>query len=1597
MPVLSLSDVQLTGEQNPGEKPEEDMLDDPSLLQVECPQQRTIEKLSLSLCDRNHILLEVDYAQPLPSYDLSRGGKCDRLEELNSSPQGYKHEMLDESHATETSLSYREFLLPTKPDEHPSTDHEGKASFERTEPQPDSYEALVCNLRKEPNLPNERNNKEEVLNLQKGSHCLSDSQCNELGSCNQQEIGVKEVNILCNLNDNGISYAQEEEGCMHSDTSTSEGQNENRLCTTLHDLSDLACRADLDQDLFFQQKKDKLILPGNSTGPLFRKVNCNADNSYREGGNVDRAIALWIKWRGKWQTGHIPGWIWNLCFQLRSYPNLLLMGTTAVFENARKAATWKEFALEASRCRGYTDLGKMLIKLQNMVLPGYINCHWRQGSSESWAQRCQNAQNAESIEILTEEFVQSILWKKVDELWNAPVQSEFGSEWKTWKHEMMKWYFTTHPTTGTDVENMKNGDNTVGVEPSVSRKRPKLEIRRAESSVSQVRDFAFRNLPQVNSVDTVSGNSDLKVISESVLKCVPCKVKTVGPFGAAASHNIFDQLYKGGYQEKGENVVPTLEISRSTESATGGILDSSQVRSDNIPKYRQCSAFVEAKGRQCGRWANDGDVYCCVHLGVHSGEKLHQEERMLPVEAPMCEGTTTHGSKCKHRARYGSQFCKKHRSQTSHDSMVAGKILSSSESMLKREDDENKAVEKFSSSNSLHTEDLGLSGNIQASTQEILIPVAVGETLDERNCLMKKSELHNALPAPGKSNTLPAPGKTGCLDSPRCIGHCHEKNGEECQEDAKRHTLYCEKHLPKFLKRARNGKSRLISKDVFLNLLKSCSSRKQKINLHQACDFLYWFMKGNLSRQQSISKGDNMGWLLAEASKDLAVGEFLLKLVSAEREKLARVWGFGSDKYKHMSVATKEVPTVVHQGRHDPVFGLKCKICAQEFCDDQSLGLHWTDVHKKEARWLFRGYACAVCLDSFTNRKVLETHVQERHGVQFLQHSTLLRCMSCSSHFVSPEQLWQHVLSSHAMEFRLSEFSQQSHCQVVQSTMETSNKNSHLDHTSEKDDSQKYTCRFCGLRFDLLPDLGRHHQVAHMRPDSISHFPPRRGNYQFNRSKHYYPNFKRKFRPSMRFKKSSSIEIQKHFKSSKSVLPMIPKPQSQTLRKVGLGRLSEFHCSDVAQTLFSKIKKSKPHPSNLEIVSIARSCCCRMSLHSALEVKYGLLPENLYLRAAKLCSELNVQIEWHQEGFICPQGCKPPKKQHILDPLEPLLDGYLEIQSPTMDPPSDASSEADEYYCVLDSKHFNWKPKQDVVVLCADVSFGREKVPISCVVDNDIKDSFGIHSDAIQHGNSMPWQCFTYVTERLTEPSLDIETKNSQLGCGCSHARCHPEKCDHVYLFDNDYESAEDIHGQSMRGRFAYDERGRIILEEGYMVYECNSSCKCNAYCQNRVLQKGVQLKLEIFRTGKKGWAVRAGETISRGTFVCEYIGEILNDDETIRRRERYGNEGCSYLYEMEAYIDGSKGASEGAVSYAIDATYYGNVSRFINHSCSPNLVNYLVLVESMDCQLAHIGFYASRDISIGEELAYDYRHKLLPGDGHPCHCGAPNCRGRLF
>ena len=58
--------------------------------------------------------------------------------------------------------------------------------------------------------------------------------------------------------------------------------------------------------------------------------------------------------------------------------------------------------------------------------------------------------------------------------------------------------------------------------------------------------------------------------------------------------------------------------------------------------------------------------------------------------------------------------------------------------------------------------------------------------------------------------------------------------------------------------------------------------------------------------------------------------------------------------------------------------------------------------------------------------------------------------------------------------------------------------------------------------------------------------------------------------------------------------------------------------------------------------------------------------------------------------------------------------------------------------------------------------------------------------------------------------------QNSKLGCACGEGRCNPGRCDHVMMFDNDNAEACDKSGVAIRGRFPYDEQGRIILEVGH-------------------------------------------------------------------------------------------------------------------------------------------------------------------------------------
>lgn len=44
--------------------------------------------------------------------------------------------------------------------------------------------------------------------------------------------------------------------------------------------------------------------------------------------------------------------------------------------------------------------------------------------------------------------------------------------------------------------------------------------------------------------------------------------------------------------------------------------------------------------------------------------------------------------------------------------------------------------------------------------------------------------------------------------------------------------------------------------------------------------------------------------------------------------------------------------------------------------------------------------------------------------------------------------------------------------------------------------------------------------------------------------------------------------------------------------------------------------------------------------------------------------------------------------------------------------------------------------------------------------------------------------------------------------------------------------------------------------------------------CTNRLVQHGLQVRLQLFKTQNKGWGIRCLDDVAKGSFVCIYAGE---------------------------------------------------------------------------------------------------------------------------
>ncbi|EGP91915.1 SET domain-containing protein [Zymoseptoria tritici IPO323] len=204
-----------------------------------------------------------------------------------------------------------------------------------------------------------------------------------------------------------------------------------------------------------------------------------------------------------------------------------------------------------------------------------------------------------------------------------------------------------------------------------------------------------------------------------------------------------------------------------------------------------------------------------------------------------------------------------------------------------------------------------------------------------------------------------------------------------------------------------------------------------------------------------------------------------------------------------------------------------------------------------------------------------------------------------------------------------------------------------------------------------------------------------------------------------------------------------------------------------------------------------------------------------------------------------------------------------------------------------------------------------------------------------------------------------------------------------------------------------------------HAVYECNDNCACGPRCKSRLVQKGRRVPLIIFKTPDRGWAVKCGIALQQGQFIDTYLGEVITSEETDRREENAGQEKASYLYSLDKFV-GDPVPGEGTVltsddCYVIDGQHWGNVTRFINHSCDPNCRQYTVSYDKNNILLYNLAFFAYTDIPAGTELTFDYmdkdemevedailyREQILSDPANQdrvrCNCGSVKCRGVMW
>ncbi|GLT42075.1 hypothetical protein SLA2020_160960 [Shorea laevis] len=184
-------------------------------------------------------------------------------------------------------------------------------------------------------------------------------------------------------------------------------------------------------------------------------------------------------------------------------------------------------------------------------------------------------------------------------------------------------------------------------------------------------------------------------------------------------------------------------------------------------------------------------------------------------------------------------------------------------------------------------------------------------------------------------------------------------------------------------------------------------------------------------------------------------------------------------------------------------------------------------------------------------------------------------------------------------------------------------------------------------------------------------------------------------------------------------------------------------------------------------------------------------------------------------------------------------------------------------------------------------------------------------------------------------------------------------------------------------GEFAYDYNGLLVRGKP-VVFECGTFCQCPLTCRNRVAQRGLRNRMEVFRSRETGWGVRSLDLIQAGAFICEYAGVVL----TREQAEVFSMDGDTLIYPgrfsgrwtewgdlsqvFPEYVRPSY-PSIPPLDFAMDVSRMRNVACYMSHSSTPNVLVQFVLYDHNNLMFPHLMLFAIETIPPLRELSLDY------------------------